>query len=136
MSQVFADAVFWIALLNPRDSLHLKAVALSRAIFRERIVTSEMVLAEMLNSLSSQGPVSRGAAVMAVEAFGKSGNTVVVKQTTEQFGSALQLYKKAADKEWSLTDCASFLIMEERGIRAALIHNRHFAQAGFDTLLR
>jgi predicted nucleic acid-binding protein len=111
-------------------------VALSRTIPRERIVTSEMVLAEMLNSLSGHGPVARSAAVTAVEAFGKSGDTVVLEQTPEQFGNALRRYKKSADKEWSLTDCASFLIMEERGIRAALTHDRHFAQAGFETLLR
>jgi predicted nucleic acid-binding protein len=136
MTEVFADAVFWIALLNPRDSLHSRAAALSRRIPGERIVTSEMVLAEMLNSLGGHGPVARSLAIRTVEAFGKSGDTVVVKQTTEQFGSALQRYKESADKEWSLTDCASFLIMEDRGIRAALTHDRHFAQAGFETLLR
>ena len=41
-----------------------------------------------------------------------------------------------ADKSWSLTDCASFLIMEEEGVTDALSHDRHFAQAGFQTLLR
>jgi predicted nucleic acid-binding protein len=41
-----------------------------------------------------------------------------------------------ADKSWSLTDCASFLIMEEMQITVALAHDRHFVQAGFQTLLR
>jgi hypothetical protein len=63
------------------------------------------------------------------------GTITVVPQTAEQFAGALELYKKADDKEWSLTDCASFLIMEERGIRSALTRDRHFAQAGFETLL-
>lgn len=49
---------------------------------------------------------------------------------------ALKLYRDMADKNWSLTDCASFLIMEEEGLTAALTHDRHFAQAGFHTLLR
>jgi hypothetical protein len=40
------------------------------------------------------------------------------------------------DKNWSLTDCASFLIMEEERLAAALTHDRHFTQAGFQTLLR
>jgi predicted nucleic acid-binding protein len=32
-----------------------------------------------------------------------------------------------ADKSWSLTDCASFLIMEEENLTAALTHDRHFS---------
>jgi predicted nucleic acid-binding protein len=41
-----------------------------------------------------------------------------------------------ADKSWSLTDCASFLIMEAMGIREALTYDNHFLQAGFTALLR
>jgi predicted nucleic acid-binding protein len=136
MTEVFADAAFWIALLSPRDSLFLKALELSRTIPPERIVTSELVLAEMLNTLGRRGPFSRSAAARTVEAFAKTGDTIVVPQTTEQFERALQRYERSSDKEWSLTDCSSFLIMEERGIRAALTHDQHFVQAGFDALLR
>ena len=136
MTQVYADTVFWIALLSPRDSLHRKSLALSNEIPPDSIVTSEMVLTEVLSSMGKLGPLSRGAAAGMVEAFAKSANTVVVPQTTEQFHTALQMYKRSIDKEWSLTDCASFLIMEEHGIRAALTHDLHFVQAGFDALLR
>lgn len=136
MRQVFADAVFWTALLSPRDSLHLKAWELSQTIPREWVVTSEMVLTEMLNTLSNHGPISRTAAVRTVEAFGISGDTIVVRQTPEQFERALQRYKRGADQEWSLTDCASFLIMEDMGIREALTYDQHFVQAGFKALLR
>jgi predicted nucleic acid-binding protein len=48
----------------------------------------------------------------------------------------LQRYKQAADKGWSLTDCASFQVMEAEQIQAALTHDQHFAEAGFETLLR
>jgi predicted nucleic acid-binding protein len=44
--------------------------------------------------------------------------------------------KQRADKEWSLTDCASFKIMKARGITEALAHDHHFEQAGFTALLR
>jgi len=40
------------------------------------------------------------------------------------------------DKGWSLTDCASFVIMEDEGLPAALTHDHHFEQAGFQALLR
>ena len=35
-----------------------------------------------------------------------------------------------------LTDCISFVVMEERGITDALAYDQHFVQAGFRALLR
>jgi len=35
-----------------------------------------------------------------------------------------------------LTDCISFVVMEESGITEALTGDHHFEQAGFVTLLR
>src|SRR5260370_22063268 len=62
-------------------------------------------------------------------------NVRIVPQTPEQFESALRRYKQAADMSWSLTDCASFQVMEAEQIQAALTHDQHFAQAGFWGLL-
>src|SRR5260370_1774186 len=63
-------------------------------------------------------------------------NLTIMPQTPAQFESALQRYQQAADKSWSLTDCASFEVMEAENIEAALTHDRHFVQAGFEALLR
>jgi len=60
----------------------------------------------------------------------------VMPQTSDQFERALSRYEERIDKDWSLTDCASFLIMEAEGMGAALTHDQHFAQAGFQALLR
>jgi uncharacterized protein len=48
---------------------------------------------------------------------------------------ALQLYDERPDKEWSLTDCLSFVVMKEAHIREALTTDHHFEQAGFTVLL-
>jgi hypothetical protein len=40
MTRVFADAGYWIALLNPKDGLHAKASLASRTLGQVRIVTS------------------------------------------------------------------------------------------------
>jgi hypothetical protein len=61
---------------------------------------------------------------------------MIVPQTAEQFDRALRRYEQSEDKSWSLTDCASFRTMEQEKIQAALTHDRHFAQAGFEALLR
>lgn len=48
---------------------------------------------------------------------------------------AAHLYIQRRDKEWGLTDCASFTLMSQLGIREALTADVHFQQAGFDCLL-
>jgi predicted nucleic acid-binding protein len=135
MIGVFADTVYWIALVNRSDQLHAKVAAMGAELQSLRVITSEMVLAEFLNGTSNDAYL-RLAAARLVDRVRAMGTVTVVPQTAEQFAGALGLYKKADDKEWSLTDCASFLIMEQRGIRAALTHDHHFAQAGFEALLR
>ena len=135
MKEIFADTSYWIGSLNRRDHLHRKAVEVMRGLQPARIVTSEMVFTEFLNG-ASDDEYRRSAAVDIVDGARQIDSFVVVTQTAEQFEAALQRYKRSSDKDWSLTDCASFLIMEERGIRAALTHDQHFVQAGFDALLR
>ena len=135
MRQVFADTGYWIALVNPRDQIHAKAVSVTQQLSPIRILTSEMVLVEVLNSFSDGGPLRNTVASM-VQRLRSSRDVLIVPQTSEQFESALLRYKQAADKSWSLTDCASFHVMETEQIQAALTHDQHFAQAGFETLLR
>ena len=53
-----------------------------------------------------------------------------------QFQAAVEHYADGPDQTWSLTDCASFLVMEERSISEALAYDRDFEQAGFTALLR
>lgn len=127
---------YWIALLNPRDDLHHKATAVARDHGLGPMVTSEMVLTESLNSFSDYGPRLRQAAARAVASLRDTSQIVIVPQTTLLFERALKRYQDMSDKSWSLTDCSSFLIMEEERLASALTHDRHFAQAGFQTLLR
>lgn len=72
MERVFADTGYWIALLNPRDDLHQKATVTSSQYDSAKIVTSEMVLTEFLNSFSDYGPRLRQAAAKAVESLRRS----------------------------------------------------------------
>jgi predicted nucleic acid-binding protein len=136
MMELLADTSYWMALVNPRDELHSKARSVSREFASARVITSEMILTELLNGFSEGGPWLRGGAARAVEALRGNPSVRIVPQTTEQFRNAVKLYEQLKDKSWSLTDCASFQIMKEHGIRAALTHDVHFAQAGFEALLR
>jgi len=136
MKRIFADTSYWIALLNPRDELHGRAVAIAQSRSGDQIVTTEMVLIELLNGFSDSGPRLRAAASKSVKTLLTSPNVTVAPQTSDQFKRALSRYEERTDKDWSLTDCASFLIMDAEGIEEALTYDQHFAQAGFHALLR
>jgi predicted nucleic acid-binding protein len=136
MRTVFADASYWIALLNAEDALHERAKSVSYSVDPRRIVTSEMVLTELLNDLGGKGWRLRLAAVALVQDLRRDSSVSIILQTTDRFGEALSLYAQRSDKAWGLTDCSSFQIMTERGLTQALTHDRHFVQAGFQALLR
>ncbi len=131
MRRIFADTSYWMALVNPRDQIHQKALSVSRQLSSESLLTTEMVLVEVLNSFSDS--LYREAVGRMVTSLRQDENLTIVPQTPAQFKSALQRYLQAADKNWSLTDCASFEVMEVENIEAALTHDRHFIQAGFET---
>ena len=136
MLRVFADTVYWFALLSPRDALHTKALEASRIYKSHEIGTSEMVLTELLNGFSETGQQRRAAVVRAVASLRDLGQVTIYPQTSRLFASAFERYRLMSDKGWSLTDCSSFIIMEERHVTSALTHDQHFAQAGFQALLR
>jgi predicted nucleic acid-binding protein len=136
MRAVFADTGYWVAIIHPRDALHHRAMAASRELEQCRIVTSEMVLAEVLNMVSNRGPHIREAAAKAVQEMVSEPSVEVIPQTARLFREALDLYRSRVDKEWSLTDCASFVIMKRRGIEGALTDDHHFTQNGFKALLK
>lgn len=135
MRTVFADANYWIGLFPPNDELHDAAIRSSQALGRARIVTSEMVLAEVLNGLGKFLLLRQGAAA-AIDAIMSDPNTEVEPQSSLLFREALALYRQHQDKEWGLTDCASFVIMRRRGLREALTFDHHFEQAQFVALMR
>jgi len=136
MKTVFADTGYWIALLDPQDTLHQKAVNLSLSLAQAKICTSEMVLTEVLNHFSKRGSFLRQAAIGLIQSVQDSPTIEMVPQTSELFQAAFNLYSQRLDQSWSHTDCASFCIMQQRNIQEALAYDRHFEQAGFIALLR
>ena len=136
MKQVFADTGYWIALIDPKDTLHDKAKSVSVGLKPVIIVTSEMVLVEFANFFSGQGANFREIVVNVINRIRNDPNTKLIHQTSNQFQSALTMYRTHSDKAWGLTDCVSIQIMREQGIQEVLAHDQHFAQAGFKALLR
>ena len=136
MRELFADTGYWIALISPRDRLRERVLQETYKLGGDRLVTSQMVLVEVLNHFARQGDLARKAASETVIRLKTDPSTEVIEQSSEQFEKALDLYDKRLDQTWSLVDCSSFVLMEKRGIQDALAYDVDFVQAGFNALLR
>lgn len=132
---VFADTAAFVALLIRRDELHRLANRIMAELSEKdtKLFTTEMVLFELANALSSIE--LRARAVILVDELRTLPNVEIVWSSVELFEKAWSLYRERLDKEWSLTDCASFVVMRERGINLAFTSDKHFEQAGFVKLL-
>ena len=111
-------------------------MAFADALETSDIVTTQLVLVETLNSMAGQREFRRAFAAQLVQELEANPDVEIVPQTDAQFRAAVERYAARSDQRWSLTDCASFLVMEERNITAALAYDRDFVQAGFVALLR
>lgn len=134
--EIFVDTAYAIALSSPKDLFHLQAVRFAQKLKADKIklVTTRAVILEIGNALSKLQ--YRHASVQLLDALEADPNVGIVPLTETLFSQAMNLYRNRMDKEWGLVDCISFVVMEERGITAALTTDLHFQQAGFQVLLR
>jgi predicted nucleic acid-binding protein len=132
MSEIFADAFYFIALLNPSDQFHGAAVQATNAI-NNKIITTLWVLMEVADALSA--PAVRQRTHQFLNHVGADPNTTVIRDVDPWYSRGVQLFGRRADKNWSLTDCISFEVMSDRGVTDALTGDHHFTQAGFQALL-
>lgn len=132
MKTVFADTSYYLAFLI-RGDRHSNAAQKFSTAYRGGYVTTTSVLTEVGNQLSRS--LLRGAVKELVDVLRNNSRVVIVPETTELWDRALNLYDARSDKSWSLTDCLSFIVMQDRGLTEALTADRHFEQAGFTILL-
>jgi uncharacterized protein len=132
---IFLDTAYVNALVNTRDQWHDAAVQWQRKLSAEkrRLVTTEFVLVEIADGLAAVR--FRGQAVQVIATLQASILVEIIPASSQLFTAALELYRSRGDKDWGLTDCASFVVMSERGLSEVLTTDDHFRQAGLRTLL-
>jgi hypothetical protein len=128
----FADSFFFLALLSDQDRSHGRAVRIIEAL-SVPIVTTAWVLVEVADAMS--GPRTRARCISFFASLEKHSRVFIVEASERHYREGLELYASRPDKDWPLTDCISFVIMQEQGISEALTGDRHFMQAGFRALL-
>ena len=133
--EVLFDTSFVVALENRDDPSHQRAKVVDRRLIAERatLVAHWGILFEIGDGYARLGRRAKG-----IEILGRLVNEPgyeIVPIDSALLSAAMALYCQRPDKEWGLTDCVSFTLMQGRGIAEAVTADEHFVQAGFQALL-
>ena len=134
MKPLFADTSYYVALLNARDPAHGRALSALAPTSSRRVVTTEFVLLELGNTFARA--TDHADFLALVDALREDLLVEIVPLSSELLARGMQMMQARPDKDWSLTDCISFIVMTETGCEEALTTDHHFEQAGFRALLR
>ena len=134
MASVFADSFYFFALYNSHDMAHAKALSFNQT-FNETLVTTGFVITEFADGCAGTAH-RRSVLTQTVKYLRASSKVTIVPCTDKLLHEGLDLFERRPDKEWSLTDCISFVVMQQEGISEALTGDKHFEQAGFVALLK
>lgn len=130
--KIFVDTAFVLALVNERDQYHERAQELADLLEGQDLIITDAVLLEIGNAMARS---FKSQAIEVITDFIESEDVEVIFYTPQIFNQALVMYKKFTDKEWSLVDCISFVVMKEYNIKQVLTFDAHFQQAGFTAIM-
>lgn len=133
--EIFVDTGGFYSMLVSRDRMHQRTREfMTQAICdRRRFVTTDHVLDESATLFRA-----RGFDRLTPSLFESVESSLAMRiewTTPERFRETRAFFLRHADKAWSFTDCLSFVVMRELGLREALSNDDHFRQAGFTLLL-
>lgn len=133
---VFIDTAGWVALIYRHDDYHQRAKHVYVSLEQMKRMTTDAVLIETCN-MFSKTPL-RPLAIARIEKIReaeKLGVLEVTHVTEALIDRGWELFQRRPDKDWSLTDCISFVLMQDKGITKAFTTDHHFEQAGFEKQL-
>ena len=131
MRDLFVDTSAWYPLVvrSHPDHAVLSAALRERVARRERIITSNLVVAESHALIMRRAGVAAGLQFLHLV---RASPNVVVTCTDQLEEAAINDWlRRYADQPFSMVDAVSFAIMASRDIREALTLDRHFAIAGY-----
>jgi uncharacterized protein len=97
-------------------------------------VTTRWVLAELANAMAA--PLTRTGCAAYMRFLETDEDVEIIGDEGDLYERGLRLYEERPDKEWSLTDCISFVVMQRKRLKEALTGDHHFEQAAFVALLK
>lgn len=138
MNQIFVDTSGWANLADISEpfyerSKEIYAVAMLE---RRRLVTTNYVLTELIALMTSPMRFHRSRIIEFIDGIKHSPFFDIIHIDEVLDSKSWDVLSNRVDKNWSLVDCSSFVVMQETSITEALTSDHHFEQAGFVRLLR
>lgn len=130
--KMLADTGALLALLLRNDQHHRQAVAFLRAHPDHRYVLTDLILSEVVTRLRARAGAA--AAANAGRSFLGSRRYEVLFADARLVASALGRMEQFDDKRLSLTDCVSFEVMDQLGLRTAFTFDRDFRDCGYESV--
>jgi predicted nucleic acid-binding protein len=136
-NNTFIDTSGWANLFIKTEPNHQQAVQWFTQARRQNylMVTTNYIVLELVALLNSPLRVTRPQIFQYIDAIQSASYLQLVRVDQQIENAAWQLLKQRLDKNWSLVDATSFIIMQQLGITNALTSDHHFNQAGFIRLL-
>lgn len=126
---IFVDTSFFVALLDPRDGNHARAVKALSVLREQRLgdalLTTNNVVLETITVARYE--VGHALAVRAGQLLYGEKLARLHRTNADEEAAAFEYLKKYRDKEYSAVDCLSFVVMEKRGITEALAFDSDFS---------
>lgn len=137
-SSLFVDTSGWGSLFINTQPHHLQADHHFRQALQQRrnLITTNYIIAELVALLHSPLRIPRSRVFDVIDGIKAAPYVQVICIDQAIDTAAWELCKSRADKNWSLVDCSSFVVMQQLSLQEALTTDHHFEQAGFMRLLK
>jgi len=132
-NDLFVDTAGWGYYLDSKDPRYTVVDAFIRQTVKARrhLVTTNYILTELVVLLSSRYHQPRQTVITAINAIKAEPMVEIIHIDQTLDNEAWRLLEARLDKEWSLVDASSFVVMKHYGITQVLTTDHHFTQAGF-----
>jgi uncharacterized protein len=124
---IFVDTGAWYALAIPSDPDHEEAKSFLATI-DEALITSDYIVDELLTLFTARDEKVKG--IEWKRDVLEQGGTRLERVSEADFASACEVYEQFNDKQWSFTDCTSYVVMQRLNIKEAFSFDHHFRQFG------
>jgi predicted nucleic acid-binding protein len=132
VKRLFLDTSYLIALEAVDDEHHSAASAHGQKLSTSLplLVTTSYVFDEVVTFFNSRSRHDKAVEIGNLLLESPSVELVHIEEVL--FHEAWHYFARRSDKSYSLTDCASFVVMKRLRVRTALTFDKHFVQAGFE----
>lgn len=134
MKALFVDTSGWVASANQADLRHAEMIRARNDWMGQGgvLVTTDYIVDETLTHMRARFGLPVAEAWWEEIEFSERVRLEWVG--SDRAAKAREMFFRHRDKEYSFTDCTSFVVMKELKLNQALTTDKHFAQAGFQVL--